>query len=210
MMTVFLWPENFRIVKEVEPPVVVCENVVGIIQLALDTVLSDLESAGYTTETFSIPAVGKNALHKRERIWIIAYNESISELRYNAEQEERSLSQFGEGVGTANVSNSGSIGSDQSLTWEQSKLSYKDGQNWKAISNSDNQGQQRQETQQEEQNYRGRREPLRNDWWEVEPRVGRVADGFPGRVDRLKGLGNAIVPQVAYEIFCAIDKQLNF
>lgn len=34
-------------------------------------------------------------------------------------------------------------------------------------------------------------------WWEVEPDVGRVADGIPDRVDRLKGLGNAVVPQVA-------------
>jgi len=40
--------------------------------------------------------------------------------------------------------------------------------------------------------------------WEFEPGLGRVADGLPGRVDRLKGLGNAIVPQVAFEIFKTI------
>jgi DNA (cytosine-5)-methyltransferase 1 len=45
-----------------------------------------------------------------------------------------------------------------------------------------------------------------SDWWEAEPSVGRVANGVPKRVDRLKGLGNAIVPQVAYEIFKAIDQ----
>jgi DNA (cytosine-5)-methyltransferase 1 len=37
----------------------------------------------------------------------------------------------------------------------------------------------------------------RNDWWKVEPNVGRVAHGIPSRVDRLRGLGNAVVPQVA-------------
>jgi len=46
--------------------------------------------------------------------------------------------------------------------------------------------------------------------WQTEPAVGRMANGIPGRVDRLKGLGNAIVPQVAYEIFKAITQNLYF
>ena len=41
--------------------------------------------------------------------------------------------------------------------------------------------------------------------WDIEPNVGRVANGIPNRVDRLKSLGNAIVPQIAYEIFKVID-----
>ena len=43
------------------------------------------------------------------------------------------------------------------------------------------------------------RQPAK-DWWAVEPSMGRVAHGIPGRVDRLKGLGNAIVPQIAMQI----------
>lgn len=39
--------------------------------------------------------------------------------------------------------------------------------------------------------------PAKFDWWNTEPDICRVVDGFPGRVDRLKGLGNAVVPQVA-------------
>lgn len=42
------------------------------------------------------------------------------------------------------------------------------------------------------------------DWWAVEPDVGRVAHGVPARVERLKCLGNAVVPQQAYPIFKAI------
>ena len=45
-----------------------------------------------------------------------------------------------------------------------------------------------------------RYERIGSSYWETEPNVGRVADGIPSRVDRLKGLGNAIVPQVAYEL----------
>ncbi len=47
--------------------------------------------------------------------------------------------------------------------------------------------------------------PSKSNWWETEPNVGRVANGIPGRVDIRKGLGNAIVPQVAYELFKAIN-----
>ncbi len=42
------------------------------------------------------------------------------------------------------------------------------------------------------------------DWWSTEPDVGRVANGIPSRVDRLKCLGNAVVPQQFYPIFAAI------
>ena len=52
----------------------------------------------------------------------------------------------------------------------------------------------------------GKEQSRRGGWWEVEPNVGRVADGLPGRVHRLKGLGNSIVPQIAEEIGKAILK----
>tara|TARA_R110001606_G_scaffold385277_1_gene548738 strand:- start:36 stop:1325 length:1290 start_codon:yes stop_codon:yes gene_type:complete len=46
-------------------------------------------------------------------------------------------------------------------------------------------------------------------WWNTEPDVGRMVDGLPNRVDRLKGLGNAIVPQIAYQIGMAIKEAEN-
>jgi DNA (cytosine-5)-methyltransferase 1 len=45
--------------------------------------------------------------------------------------------------------------------------------------------------------FAGRDRPKHASWWNVEPAVGRVANGVPRRVDRLRGLGNAVVPQVA-------------
>jgi len=68
----YLWPEMLRVIKEARPRFVLAENVVGIINMALDTVLSDMESEGYTAGTVVLPACGLNALHKRSRVWIIA------------------------------------------------------------------------------------------------------------------------------------------
>lgn len=56
---------------------------------------------------------------------------------------------------------------------------------------------------------RPRKQPQRSDWWATEPDVGRVANGVSNRVDRLKCLGNAVVPQQAYPIFCALREELT-
>ena len=51
-------------------------------------------------------------------------------------------------------------------------------------------------------------ESWRSSWWELEPGMGRVAHGIPSRVDRLKCLGNAIVPQVAQVVANLAKTQL--
>ena len=55
-------------------------------------------------------------------------------------------------------------------------------------------------------NRSGEGEFRKGSWWATEPNVGRVVNGVPNRVDRIKGLGNAIVPQVAYQILKAIKE----
>jgi len=68
----YLWPEMLKVIDEAKPRWILAENVPGIFRMALDTVLADLESKGYATGTFIIPACGLNAPHRRNRIWIIA------------------------------------------------------------------------------------------------------------------------------------------
>jgi len=67
-----LWPEMLRVIREVEPAWIIGENVPGIINMELDNVLSDLEGAGYSCQTFVIPACAVDAKHRRDRVWIIA------------------------------------------------------------------------------------------------------------------------------------------
>ena len=72
----YLWPEMLRVIRELRPTWVVGENVPGIVNLALDTVLSDLENEGYSAQAFIIPACGVDAPHKRDRVAILSYARS--------------------------------------------------------------------------------------------------------------------------------------
>lgn len=71
-----LWPEMFRLLQETRPDWLIGENVAGFVSMALDDVLSDLESEGYTAQTFIIPACAVGAIHRRDRCWIVARSNS--------------------------------------------------------------------------------------------------------------------------------------
>lgn len=71
-----LWPEMLRIIKEAKPKYVISENVKGHITCGLDEVLNDLETAGYASETYCIPALSVGANHARERVYTISYPSS--------------------------------------------------------------------------------------------------------------------------------------
>ena len=70
----YLWPEMLRVIQEIRPAWVVGENVAGIVSMALDTVLSDLESIGYSCQALVIPACAVDAPHRRDRVAIVGWN----------------------------------------------------------------------------------------------------------------------------------------
>ena len=81
---------------------------------------------------------------------------------------------------------------------------------WKSDSSDECQKREVQERKNSESCRTSRLSKFKNEsWWGVEPSVGRVANGIPRRVDRFKGLGNAIVPQIAYQIGLAILEAEN-
>lgn len=86
----YLWPEIIRIIREIQPTFFVGENVPGIISLALDQVLTDLESEGYSCQTIVVPACAVNAVHRRDRVWIIAYSHANGEMRRSRINERKS------------------------------------------------------------------------------------------------------------------------
>jgi len=76
----YLWPEMLRVVQELRPAWVVGENVAGIISMALDDALADLERAGYACRAFVFPAAGVGAPHRRDRVFFVANSNDESNL----------------------------------------------------------------------------------------------------------------------------------
>ena len=106
----FLWPEFSRIVGEIKPVWIVAENVPGLIGLALDDVLSDLESKNYETGAFVYPASAVGAPHKRERLFVVGVRKDVAdsrrplrqgtvEQRTNAVEESKELANITERSG---------------------------------------------------------------------------------------------------------------
>jgi DNA (cytosine-5)-methyltransferase 1 len=81
-----LWPEMFRVIREVRPPFILGENVLGIIRMELENICLALEGEGYEVQPFIIPSASIGAWDKRERVWIIAHNQKFRIGRLSIQQ----------------------------------------------------------------------------------------------------------------------------
>jgi DNA (cytosine-5)-methyltransferase 1 len=104
----YLWPEMFRLVKEIKPEFVIGENVQGIVNLqngmVLRQVQDDLEGEGFEVQCFLIPASGIGAWHQRFRVWIVAHskhNGYLAEKSRCNEKKNRDEKENGEDINTS-------------------------------------------------------------------------------------------------------------
>lgn len=188
-----LWPEFSRLVAELRPSWVIGENVAGHISMGLDDVLSDLERQGYACRTFVIPACAVGAPHRRDRCWTIANSGDVLQPR---ELDARANCETPSGSESGNQCEGWAKNGQR--VWVESSTGCKD------VANPNGKGlQRRAEAGNSCGSRKGRDEQskrcayLPGAAWLPEPKLGRVGHGFPGRMDRLKALGNAIVPQIA-------------
>ena len=144
-----LWSEMFRIIEGIKPRWVVGENVANFVNMELDRTLSDLESIGYKGQSFIIPAAAVGAVHRRDRVFVVAHSNSQYVQRSSKKEIQRQLAL-------------------------QRQLPYGRAEEWSRRSN------------------------------EFESKLCRSINGFPRGVDRLRGIGNAVVPQQIYPIFKSI------
>ena len=211
----YLWPEFSRLVGEIRPRWVVGENVPGILHIAADDVCADLEHKGYSVGIFDFEAAAVGASHRRERFFFVAHANS-GRLQKREEPGILRTPAVGwittqvERPGGASLPNSDNIRRNDrgvekhSIHGEKSTLDDAKTSS-QASADSDSTGREEQEHPVSAPPEHTAPDNLRE--WGTEPGVGRVAHGIPHRVDRLRALGNAVVPQQAYPIFRAIMEQ---
>jgi DNA (cytosine-5)-methyltransferase 1 len=186
-----LWYEYARIVGELRPRYVIVENVAALLTRGMDSVLGTLSSLGYDAEWHVIPAAAVGAPHRRERVWIVAYAASDGHTRRPEAQRARQACE------------------------QERRVRREPIGRCEVLADADEQGLEGRNRPQDVELLGGTRQvrPTRagrvqgwdgGRWWSVEPDVGRVAHGVPARVDRLRCLGNAVVPQVVEVIGRAI------
>ena len=212
----YLWPEMLRVISELRPAWVVGENVAGIVNMALDQVYTDLENEGYTVQALIIPACAVDAPHRRDRCAIIGCR--TLEEKHN-----------GKGWRPNSLENSDCVRFGKQGILSQQPRRTKFERDGKDVANADCNGLEEQGMQglPEKQGVpvadSGRREAQPglggvadgiSRWmdrgmsapgcWMDEPDIPRITSKKEHRADRLKCLGNAVVPQQFYPVFQAI------
>jgi DNA (cytosine-5)-methyltransferase 1 len=184
-----LWPEMLRVITATQPEWVIGENVRGFVNepMGLERSIFDLEDAEYKVQTFIVPACAVDAPHRRDRVWIVA--NARRKYRGKGAEVERGLRGKSQDGGSCNISKRS--GATPNVAHAK-----------KLLSNGGDSEPRRKKSQSADNS--GATRGCAH--WLPEPRVGRVAHGVPNRSHRLKGLGNAVVPQIPEMIGRAILK----
>ena len=188
-----LWSEYARLIGELRPRVVFVENVAALLGRGLERVLGDLAALGYDAEWHCISASAIGAHHHRDRLWIVAY--ATSERCREAGQHSQRPEEWPAGrseilAHTDSVRRNG--GAAEHGPHGRKVIARNSNVSDAMRERPPGQGRTINASHPTQEIYRA----INDRRWEAEPDVGRVANGIPNGVDRLKALGNAVVPQI--------------
>lgn len=190
-----LWKYYYQAIGVLRPEYIFIENVPALLNRGLNVILADLATCGYNAEWDCIPAVAIGAPHRRDRVFIFAYTNNHRCKRQNISKKQKREGLFESPWGSKTFSNSKGTGKMPEEQQGQGNGVIKNG---RKVSNSNGKGlaggifgSGAQRSLKRYNSIEGRKQ------WEIEPELGRVAHGISNRVDRLRCLGNAVVPQIA-------------
>jgi len=209
----YLWDETLRVVTETKPRWFIGENVDGLVNIqdgmVLRQVQDDLEKEGFQVQCLVVPASGIGAWHQRKRVWIIGHNVSntIGELSDGCSGTTRDSESELKGMVSDEAKNWNKV-------WGKTKRCDQQTGSRGDVSNSNGEGLQGHGVQAnmevEERQVSSIGSPQEQyTWWQTESKLRGVPHGISyeldkDRANRIKALGNSIVPQIAYQLFKSI------
>ena len=224
----YLWDEMLRVIREVKPSWIVAENVEGIVNInegmVLRQVLNDLENEGFKSQCIIIPASGIGAWHQRKRIWILAYSNNNGSYRSQrnatkqSSNEQKDRLSFGDDKDVSNSNTGFSIRENEEIQSRGNAITN----SGEDVSNANGEGSQGYklqhdlETGKQISEHNGKTSFERQQtWWETQSEFCGIPNGVSYELDkdrsnRIKALGNSIVPQIARQIGLSImEAELN-
>jgi len=230
----YLWPEMRRVIAEIKPTWVLAENVAGLASMAqldslpelgpsagdryrigdvcrrtgpgiLKTILEEIETLGYEVAPIIVPAAGAGANHYRYRIFVVAYSSELERTtRTEVRGEFQRMHENREKLYYVDRP-SQDVADTEGLRGSAIKRNESDRVLQTNVADTASPGRRSEGGAKKTVRESGKIKRFAGcDWWAVEPDVGRVAHGVPHRVDRLRALGNAVVPRQVYPILQAI------
>jgi len=208
----WLWPEALRVLFESQAECAIFENPLGILTLenglVFENLLLEMESQGYAVQSYIIPACAIGAMHRRDRVWIVAHSASDNDRgvtgefqKQNERQEkERQKKWTTEFSGTDKRTSKNDVTDSEKIRLQGTVCGQ-----LKSISRQTKsfQGGSLNGTSSEERNY------WQNPWPEVATELCRVDVSPTDWVHRLEAFGNTIQWEVAYKIMRGIDVSLT-
>jgi DNA (cytosine-5)-methyltransferase 1 len=216
----YLWDETIRVVRECKPKYFIGENVEGLINIqegmVLRQVQTDLEKEGFEVQCLVIPASGIGAWHQRKRVWIIGCNVSNSDSRmrrrwgtigesganeiwgfYSSEKKQSSNDIRSKTIGCDDILREENVTNTNSKRSQRYGLQSNNLQKGNKTTINSNNNIEEQQT-----------------WWQTQSELCGVPNGVSyeldkDRANRVKALGNSIVPQIARELGKAIIEAEN-
>jgi len=214
-----LWPEMLRAIREIQPRWIVGENVLGLVNwnggMVFEEVQADLEAEGYEVQPYVLPAAAVGAPHRRDRVWFVAYAISSGK-RANEFRCIRSKNGEIEGERTQAIHNAFRPDGIEGITTNTKCIRLEHGTDTGKVSGKETNA--KREWNQSALPVKTNGNGYKSNW-DYFPTVSPICsrdDGFSNRLDgitfskwrteSIKAGGNAIVPQVVYQIFKAISQ----
>ena len=163
-----MWRHMARVVGEIRPKYVFVENSPMLTTRGGTRVIGDLAEMGYDCKWTVMGAADVGANHQRDRMWIVGKSKCTRLEGQRSQPRQQEVTQLGHSSSLANTPNQRDVRGQWQLGFAE-----------------------------QEHNSGGGKTNGGREWWQVEPNVGRVADGVAARVDRLKAIGNGQVPLCA-------------